>query len=62
MATQKACKKCRAIYEGKACPQCGSDESNDSFKGRLIVLKPEESELAKNVKITKKGAYAIKLG
>lgn len=59
----KACKKCMAIVsDGTKCPQCGSEELAENSKGKLIVLRPEESEIAKNVKITKKGAYAIKLG
>ena len=59
----KACKQCRTLVtEGSKCPNCGSRELAESSKGKLIVLKPEESEIAKNVKITKKGAYAIKLG
>ncbi len=59
----KACKKCKAVVEsGPVCPICGSEEFTDSFKGKLVVLKPEESEIAKNVKIGKKGTYAVKLG
>jgi len=62
MASEKVCKKCRAIYEGAKCPKCGSEESNDSFKGKVIILKPEESEVAKNLKIKDKGAFALKIG
>ena len=60
MATQKVCKHCKALYEGQQCPQCGSDDTVENFKGKVIILKPEESEIAKNTKIAKKGAYAIK--
>ncbi|MCU0642584.1 MAG: DNA-directed RNA polymerase subunit E'' [archaeon] len=62
MATEKACRKCKTIFEGSKCPKCGSEEFSDSHKGKIIVLKPEESELAKNLKITEKGEYALKLG
>lgn len=59
----RACKKCKSVVEsGSLCPLCGSKELADSFKGRLVVIKPEESEIAKNIKITKKGTYAVKLG
>jgi len=37
-----------------------SDQLTDNFKGRLVVLNPEQSEIAKNLKITKKGNFAIK--
>jgi len=60
MAKQKACKMCRRIYEGERCPNCDSKESTDSFKGRVVVLNSEKSELAKNLKISKNGEYAVK--
>ena len=62
MAVQKACKNCKSIFEGNKCSRCGSNEISDSFKGRVIIIKPEESEIAKNLKIKEKGVYAIKLG
>ena len=60
MAKQRACKICKIIHEGEKCPNCGSKESTDSFKGRIIVLNPEGSVLAKNLNLTKPGEYAIK--
>ena len=57
---EQACKKCRNVFEGSKCPKCGSDEYTDSFKGKVVILKPEESEIAKNLKIKEKGTYAIK--
>ena len=59
---EKACKKCKLIHEGSKCPKCGADETSDSYKGKVIALKPEESEVAKNLKIKEKGTYALKLG
>ena len=59
---QKACKQCRTIYEGNKCPKCGSEEYSDSFKGRVIIINPEQSEISKNLNIKEKGSYAIKLG
>lgn len=61
MAKQKACKSCRTIYTGEKCPKCGSMESTDNFKGKVLVFNPEESEIAKNSKIKEKGEYAIKV-
>ncbi len=61
MATEKACKKCKFVFEGTKCPKCGSDEITDSFKGKVIILKPEESEIAKNLKLKEKGTFAIKV-
>jgi RNA polymerase subunit RPABC4/transcription elongation factor Spt4 len=60
---EKACKKCKAIVEsGNKCQNCGSEELTDTFKGKVNIINPEQSEIAKNIKINKKGAYAIKLG
>ncbi|MBS3091705.1 hypothetical protein J4217_04655 [Candidatus Pacearchaeota archaeon] len=58
----KACKQCKAIYDGQKCPNCGSEESTDSFKGKVTVINAENSEIAKNLKVKGKGKFAIKLG
>lgn len=57
---EKACKKCGMIYEGDKCPNCGSQEYTEEIKGRVVILDPENSEIAKNIKITKKGSYLIR--
>jgi DNA-directed RNA polymerase subunit E" len=57
---EKACKKCGMIYEGDKCPNCGSQEHVEEIKGRVVILDPENSEIAKNIKITKKGSYLIR--
>lgn len=63
MAVQKACKQCKAIYEGgNECSKCGSHESTDSFKGKITLLDTEKSEVAQHLNIKNKGMYAIKLG
>ena len=33
----------------------------ETWKGKIIVLNPQNSELAKKMKITDKGEYAIRL-
>jgi len=58
---EKACKQCKSIFEGHKCPKCGSEEFSDSFKGKVVVMNPEGSEIAKNLSIKEKGTYAIKL-
>ena len=57
---QKACKICNTIYEGEKCPKCGSEESTDSFKGRIVILNPERSEIAEKLGVKNKGNFAIK--
>jgi len=60
MAKQKACKVCNKIYEGDKCPKCESKESTESYKGRVVVLNPEKSEIANKLNIKDKGNFAIK--
>ena len=60
MAKEKACKICRAIYEGSKCTSCGASESTDSFKGKVAVLNPEDSEIAKKLKLEKKGNFSLR--
>lgn len=61
MAKQKACKICNKIYdEGDKCPRCGAKESTDAFKGRIVVINPEKSEIAQKLNIKGKGNFAIK--
>jgi DNA-directed RNA polymerase subunit E" len=61
MAKEKACKNCRTIYAGAKCTSCGGGEGFEGFKGRVNVLDPEKSEIAKEIGITKKGSFAIRL-
>jgi len=61
MSTEKACRKCKAMFEGTKCPKCGSEEFTDSPKGKINILKPEESEVAKNLKLKEKGIYALRV-
>jgi len=60
MATRKACKQCRKIYEGDKCPNCGSNDSTTDWKGHVAILDSEKSEIAKNMKISAKGDHAVK--
>jgi len=61
MVKQKACKICSTIYDsGEKCPKCGSKESTDSFKGRIVVIEPEKSEIAEKLNLKEKGNFAIK--
>ena len=60
MAKLKACKICNTIHEAEKCPKCDSKESVDNFKGRIIVVNPEKSEIAGKLKLKSKGNFAIK--
>lgn len=58
---KKACKSCKKIYEGEKCPECGAKEATAEFKGKIIILDPEKSEIAQKISIKKPGSYAIKI-
>lgn len=61
MASIKACKKCKSIIEsGSKCSKCGSEELSDNAKGIVYVLNSETSEIAKNLKLSSKGKFAVK--
>ena len=60
MTKQKACKICNKIHDEEKCPRCESKESTESFKGRIVVLNPEKSEIAQKLKLKEKGNFAIK--
>ncbi|MEK6935456.1 MAG: transcription elongation factor subunit Spt4 [Nanoarchaeota archaeon] len=61
MVKEKACKNCKLIYEGDVCPSCGKKEFSDTFKGKVEIINPEKSEISKQLKVNKKGLYAIKI-
>jgi len=61
MTKEKACKNCNRIYEGDVCPNCGRKETSETFKGKVEIINPEKSEIAKELKITKPGLYAVKI-
>ena len=57
----KACRKCRFIYEEcEKCPKCGSPSFIENWKGKIEIVNPENSEIAKELKLTEKGVYTIK--
>ncbi len=60
MAKQKACKICKTIHETEKCTKCDSKENTEGFKGRIVVLDPEKSEIAKKLDIKDKGNFAIR--
>ena len=60
MVKEKACKICKRIHEKSSCPDCDSKEHTESFKGKIIILDPEKSEIANKLDIKTKGEFAIK--
>jgi len=61
MRGQKVCKKCQILVDDEKCPICQGTSLTDNWKGKVIVLNPEKSEIAQKLKIKQKGRFAIKL-
>ncbi|MCL6500567.1 MAG: DNA-directed RNA polymerase, subunit E'' [Candidatus Pacearchaeota archaeon] len=58
---KKVCKHCKAFVEEDKCPVCESTNLVENWKGRVIILNPEKSEIAKKLEIKRKGNYALKI-
>ncbi len=58
---EKACKSCRLISAGPVCPNCKSTNLSDDWTGLVIVIDPNDSEIAKKMGIKTPGKYAIRV-
>ncbi len=60
---KKICKKCKFVNKDDAlkCFSCGSQSFTNTFKGRICIINPEKSLIAKKVGITVAGEYAVKV-
>ena len=61
MVKELACRKCKCVTIAKVCPACKSSDLTPDWEGRVVVANPEESRIAKTLKITVKGKYALKV-
>ena len=58
---ERACIRCKYIVnDTKECPLCGS-ETSSKWSGMIVVIDPEESELASQLNINSPGRYALKV-
>lgn len=59
--SEKACTNCHFITKENVCPKCKSTSLSDDFSGIVIMFNPEESAIAKAMKIKENGRYALKV-
>ncbi len=59
--SEKACNNCHFITKENVCPKCRSTSLSEDFGGIVIVFDPENSAVAKAMKIKDKGRYALKV-
>lgn len=57
---KKICKKCKLFVEGSECSLCKGNQFVTNWKGRIAVLDPKKSEIAKKIGLGAPGEYAIK--
>jgi len=58
---RKICRECRIFYDDDKCPICKGTQVSTSFKGRVMVVSPDKSMIAKKVGLPIEGEYAIKV-
>ena len=52
MVKELACRKCKHITIGKICPACRSSDLTPDWEGVIIVANPNQSKIAKTLKIS----------
>ena len=58
---KKVCKNCKMFVTGDVCPACKRNQFTTTWRGRIVILDPEKSEIAKKIGATLPGEYAIKV-
>lgn len=58
---RKVCKRCKIFVDGEECPLCKGTGFSTNWQGRIYIADPNKSFIAKQIGITAKGEYAIKV-
>lgn len=62
MARSKVCTKCKLFVDADdKCPGCQNNKFSTNWQGRISVLDPERSSIAKHMHIERKGEFSIKV-
>lgn len=59
--SERACANCHFITKENVCPKCRSTTFSEDWGGIVVVFDPENSAVAKAMKIKEKGRYALKV-
>ncbi|RAP50121.1 MAG: DNA-directed RNA polymerase subunit E'' [Methanosphaera sp. rholeuAM74] len=57
---EKACPRCRLITFNEQCPLCQT-KTSEHWTGLIVVVNPDDSDLARELNITTPGRYALKV-
>jgi DNA-directed RNA polymerase subunit E" len=58
---KQACKLCKRLTLKDACQNHQDAKLTPNWKGRIIILDPVQSDLAKKLGITEAGEYAMRV-
>jgi RNA polymerase subunit RPABC4/transcription elongation factor Spt4 len=58
---KRVCRQCKVFVEEGNCQLCKNADFATSWQGRINILEPGKSFIAKKVEIDKEGDYAIKV-
>ncbi|MCW3997155.1 MAG: DNA-directed RNA polymerase subunit E'' [Candidatus Bathyarchaeota archaeon] len=58
---EKSCTNCHFITKENVCAKCKSTNLSEDFSGIVVMFDPENSSIAKTMKIKEKGRYALKV-
>ena len=58
---EKACTNCHFITKENVCAKCKSTNLSEDFSGIVVMFDPENSSIAKTMKIKEKGRFALKV-
>jgi RNA polymerase subunit RPABC4/transcription elongation factor Spt4 len=58
---KKVCKNDRLIYEGASCPLCHGSDYGTTWQGRISVIDPSKSFIARKTGSSAEGDFAIKI-
>src|SRR5208283_4394205 len=57
----KVCRDCHRVVDGENCVICGTTNLSDDWSGYLVIIDPENSDVAKRMNIKLPGRYALKV-
>ncbi len=62
MKAEKACRQCRkVISEGEKCPICSGTSFTTFWRGYVLIINPDKSEIAQKMGISTVGKHALRL-
>jgi DNA-directed RNA polymerase subunit E" len=61
MASEVACKQCKALTTGRVCPVCKATELSPDWSGIIVIFDALKSQVAATLDISVPHKYALKV-